>query len=116
MLNQHLYFIGCLTYAGPTETVTWKGKSITRKWADGPQECQFPFWHNGVEFTSCTTDGGNSQPWCATAVMKNKTTKNPEMVEGMWGYCGDCSGKTPPECQPGGHTVLTDSWRSIGGW
>merc|ERR1712223_1767914 len=34
---------GCLTYAGPTETVTWKGKRITRKWADGPQECQFPF-------------------------------------------------------------------------
>ena len=105
-----------MTYDGPTEKVVWKGKSITRKWADGPQECQFPFWYKGVEYNKCTKAGGIGQPWCATAVMKNPATGNLDMVEGMWGYCGDCSGTIPSECLPGGHTVLTESWRSIKGW
>ena len=102
---------GCLTYSGPTENVIWNGVNITRKWADGPQECQFPFWYKEVEYNSCTTDGGISQPWCATAVMENTATGNLDMIEGMWGYCGDCSGTTPPQCLPGGHNILRDSWR-----
>ena len=105
-----------MTYDGPTEKVVWKGKSITRKWADGPQECQFPFWYKGVKYTKCTKAGGIGQPWCATAVMKNPTTGNLDMVEGMWGYCGDCTGTIRKECLPGGYRVLTDSWRSIKGW
>ena len=99
----YVFFSDCVTYTGPTET--------KRKWADGPHECQFPFWYNGVEYNSCTTDGGISQPWCATAVMENTTTGNLDMIEGMWGYCGDCSGTTPPQCLPGGHNILGDSWR-----
>ena len=106
---------GCLTYAGPTEKVTWNEESITRTWSDGPQECQFPFWYKGKKYTSCTTDGDVAQPWCATAVMRNTSTKHLDMVEGMWGYCGDCTGTIPEECLPGGHTVLSDKWRVITG-
>merc|ERR1712080_643745 len=106
---------GCRTYAGPTETVTWNNKTVTRRWEDGPNECQFPFWYQGEEYTECTMAGGVSQPWCAT-VVKDNVEHKPEMVPGMWGYCGDCTSHTAhTQCEAGGHTVLSEQWRKIGG-
>ena len=103
-----------MTYEGPTETVDWKGKSISRRWSDNPNECQFPFWYGGIKYESCTTANNVNQPWCATAVQKNSAGQL-VMVPGMWGYCGDCTGAVRPQCKSTGHTILRDSWRAIGG-
>jgi len=108
--------MGCRTFGGMTERVKLFGSNtmVTRKWQDGPDECQFPFWYQGNEYHKCTTESGTSQPWCATMVAKNKKGQ-PEMVPGMWGFCGDCGGEIRAECKKGGHKMLTDSWRSIKG-
>ena len=46
------------------------------------RECVFPFTHEGVTHTACTTIGGTSHPWCST-----KTDENGKYLDGHWGYC-----------------------------
>ncbi len=43
--------------------------------------CQFPFKYNGKEFTECT-DIDAKQPWCPTAIDKNRTA-----IKGHWQFC-----------------------------
>ena len=48
----------CYTFAGPEQ------------WENMPNECYFPFSHNGKTYTGCPSDG-KTQPWCATVVRKD---------------------------------------------
>ena len=107
-----------------------------------PNECYFPFHHNGKTYTKCTSDG-TTHPWCATVVKRDPQSKlfmmhltmqiiilshsvfsDPVPVmstkggagwEG-WGYCGNCrkEGRSP-QCAQGGHTVLNQAWRAVTG-
>jgi hypothetical protein len=97
----------CYTYAGPAQ------------WENMPNECYFPFHHNGKTYTTCTSDG-KTQPWCATVVKRDPQHPVPVMSnkggagwEG-WGYCGNCrkEGRSP-QCERGGHTVLNQAWRAV---
>merc|ERR1711868_101710 len=45
--------------------------------------CIFPFIYQGVTYTSCTTAGRFSEPWCSTA-----TDTNGNHIIGYWGNCG----------------------------
>lgn len=65
---------GCRTVGGPSP--------------DAP--CVFPFTHNGVRHTECTT-AGLGQPWCSIATFYNGTHIS---GAGLYGLC-------PPTC-PGG--------------
>ena len=107
-----------------------------------PNECYFPFHHNGKTYTKCTSDG-TTHPWCATVVKRDPqsklfmmhltmqiiilshsvfsdpvpvmSTKGGSGWEG-WGYCGNCrkEGRSP-QCAQGGHTVLNQAWRAVTG-
>merc|ERR1711953_1270416 len=63
----------------------------------GPQSgqaCVFPFRHNGVVFTSCTTEG-QAQPWCATSL-----DTAGDFQDGQYGFC-------PSSCPSTGTTTTT---------
>merc|ERR1719300_933321 len=49
--------------------------------------CVFPFTFQGVTYSTCTTAGGFSRPWCSTA-----TDTNTNHLKGYW---GDCDGNCP---------------------
>ena len=52
----------CYTYAGPGQ------------WKNMPNECYFPFHHNGKTYTTCTSEG-KTHPWCATVVKRDPQSK-----------------------------------------
>ena len=45
--------------------------------------CQFPFKHNGRQYSKCAFEQSSSRFWCATEV----NPETGEMVEGRRGYC-----------------------------
>ena len=45
--------------------------------------CIFPFRHNGVTYTTCTTDN-LGQPWCSTAIYNNGSHQH---GQGKYGLC-----------------------------
>merc|ERR1711936_731331 len=45
--------------------------------------CRFPFTYQGRSYSECTTAGGYSQAWCATAI----NIYGSHQATGQWGYC-----------------------------
>ena len=53
--------------------------------------CRFPFTYQGRSYSECTTAGGFSQAWCATAV----NIYGSHHATGQWGYCdSSCPGSS----------------------
>ena len=49
------------------------------------EDCVFPFIYKEKTFNECTKEGSmNSNPWCATRVMENRT-----VIPSNWGDCKD---------------------------
>merc|ERR1712243_447701 len=48
--------------------------------------CVFPFKYGGQTYTSCTTAGGFSKPWCST-----RTNIFGFHVQGNWGDCNEAT-------------------------
>merc|ERR1711970_320281 len=76
------------TTAAPATTAT-ASSCVTTGGNKVGLPCVFPFTNKGVTYTSCTTDGGFSKPWCSTA-----TDIFGNHVLGNW---GDCSSSCPAQ-------------------
>merc|ERR1711971_541700 len=76
-----------------TTTTTASGVCSTINGPTPGAQCVFPFKFGGVTYTSCTTAGGFSQPWCST--------RTDAYGNHMKGNYGDCNTSTCPSASSG---------------
>merc|ERR1712025_727019 len=78
------YLIICLVLVHLGTATAQEVKCSTKATSEGKANtpCVFPFKHGPKTFTSCTTAGGYSEPWCST-----KTDSSGKHVKGNWGTC-----------------------------